>query len=245
MTVLDLSVCLNSTSSPVHMACSSLPRLLYVGDVPVESSYHGSALLFRLLQTYPVEKLRIIECGTSVSAKERRLSKVNYTDFSLRGSRCLNTRFHRWVSAYYTLSASSRARAVPRLIDGFQADAALTVPHGYGWLTAAQYAKQHELPLHLIVHDDWPRLATNSLISKRLEVTFGTIYQRAVSRLCVSPFMCEEYRRRYASDGVVLYPSRAPECPDFYAPPERLGGNNRQLQLPSGALLTPRVTCVR
>ena len=216
---------------------SRLPRLLYFGDVPVESSYHGSALLFRLLQRYPVEKLRIIETGTSVSEQERRLPRVNYTDFSLRGSRWLNTRFHKWVSAYYTLSASCRARSIPRLIDGFQADAVLTVAHGYGWLTAAQYAKQRELPLHLIVHDDWPRLETNSLISKRLEVAFGSIYRRAASRLCVSPFMCEEYRRRYASDGVVLYPSRAPDCPDFYAPPERLGRNDQPFTVAFGGTI--------
>ena len=215
---------------------SRLPRLLYFGDVPVESSYHGSALLFRLLQRYPVEKLGIIESGTSVSKQERRLPGVNYTDFSLRGSRWLNTRFHRWVSAYYTLSASRRARSIA-LIDGFQANAVLTVAHGYGWLTAAQYAKQHELPLHLIIHDDRPRSATNSLISKYLEVTFGTIYRRAASRLCVSPFMCEEYRRRYASNGVVLYPSRASDCPNFFAPPERLGGNDQPFTVAFGGTI--------
>ena len=110
----------------------------------------------------------------------------------------------------------------------------LTVAHGYGWLTAAQYAKQHELPLHLIIHDDWPRLAINSLIRKRLEVIFGGIYRQAASRLCVSPFMCEEYRRRYGSDGMVLYPSRAPDCPDFYAPPERLSRNDHPFTVAFG-----------
>ena len=32
-------------------------NLLYVGDVPVEASYHGSALLHRLLSGHPHEKL--------------------------------------------------------------------------------------------------------------------------------------------------------------------------------------------
>src|SRR4051812_48302616 len=41
-----------------------LPRLLYVGDVPVEASYHGSALLHRLLSDYPHEKLTVIETAT-------------------------------------------------------------------------------------------------------------------------------------------------------------------------------------
>ena len=38
-----------------------LPRLLYVGDVPVEASYHGSALLHRLLVNYPPDRLSVIE----------------------------------------------------------------------------------------------------------------------------------------------------------------------------------------
>ena len=230
-----------TTQNSARFACPTvsqrLPCLLYIGDVPIESSYHGSALLFRLLQRYPVEKLRIVESGTSVSEQERRLPRVNYTDYSLRGSRWLNTRFHRWVSAYYTLSASRRARSIPRLIDGFQADALLTVAHGYGWLTAAQYAKQHELPLHLIVHDDWPRLATNSLLSKRLDVTFGTIYRQAASRFCVSPFMRDAYRRRYGSDGKVLFPSRAADCPEYDAPPERLSRNDHPLTVAFGGTI--------
>ncbi len=62
---------------------SKLPRLLYVGDVPIESSYHGSALLFRLLQNYPPVKLRIVETGLFVSESERRLSHVSYSDLLL------------------------------------------------------------------------------------------------------------------------------------------------------------------
>ena len=46
---------------PARLHTDGLPRLLYVGDVPVEASYHGSALIYRLLQRYPVERLRIVE----------------------------------------------------------------------------------------------------------------------------------------------------------------------------------------
>ena len=48
-----------------------LPRLLYLGDVPVEASYHGSALLYRLLQAYPAERLTIIEAGIVRDEAER------------------------------------------------------------------------------------------------------------------------------------------------------------------------------
>jgi hypothetical protein len=44
---------------------------------------------------------------------------------------------------------------------------------------------------------------------------FGEVYRQAASRLCVSPFMEEDYRRRYGVEGQVLYPSRAKDCPLF------------------------------
>src|SRR5207253_10669972 len=43
------------------------PRLVYIGDVPVESTYHGSLLLHRLLQIYPPDKLGVVEGSISVS----------------------------------------------------------------------------------------------------------------------------------------------------------------------------------
>src|SRR5690349_7624428 len=40
---------------------ADLPRLVYIGDVPIESTYHGSILLYRLFEAYPADKLLIIE----------------------------------------------------------------------------------------------------------------------------------------------------------------------------------------
>ena len=44
-----------------RMPDGALPRLLYLADVPVEASYHGSALMYRLLQRYPADRLRVVE----------------------------------------------------------------------------------------------------------------------------------------------------------------------------------------
>ena len=64
--------------------CSTfLPRLLYIGDVPVESSYHGSALLFRLLQGWPSERLRVIEANLLRSLPERRLPGIQYEELQV------------------------------------------------------------------------------------------------------------------------------------------------------------------
>ena len=75
------------------MGCDALPSLVYVGDVPVEASYHGSALLHRLLSDYPSERLTIIETATE-SQPQRRLPNVNYVSHPIGKARWLNTRFH-------------------------------------------------------------------------------------------------------------------------------------------------------
>lgn len=204
-----------------------LPYLLYIGDVPVESSYHGSALLYRLLQNYPPQKLRIIESGPSISQTERRLPDVLYSYIPFRGVRWINTRFCRWVSSCFLLRATGRVSAIPALLNGFAPDAVLTVAHGYGWLTAARYAKTYNLPLHLIVHDDTPStVQVLDLLRPWLHKTFRQVYQTTASRFCVSPFMAETYLARYGAEGNVLFPSRAIDSLEFDTPPERLSHND-------------------
>ncbi len=201
----------------------SLPRLLYVGDVPVESSYHGSALLYRLLQDYPPEKLRIVETNLMRSLPERRLRGVTYAELPLGHPRPLYTRFARGYRAWLTWRAAGRCRRLPGLLDGFQPQAVLTVTHGFAWRTAARFAAAHQLPLHLICHDDLPRCGDlPPHLHGWLDREFARAYRQAVSRLCVSPYMRDTYQARYGVPGEVLYPSRAADCPDHAAPPKRL-----------------------
>jgi Glycosyltransferase Family 4 len=198
-----------------------LPRLLYDGDVPVESSYHGSALLFRLLEGYPVENLQIIE--GNISRPERRLPHVEYTHSPLFGERLLRTRLHRWASSWFSLTGGLRWRRVKRVIGGFVPEAVLTVTHGFSWLGAAALARERQLRLYLILHDDWPRMTQLVKPADRwLDHAFGRIYRQACVRFCVSPYMEASYRERYGVPGTVLYPSRARESPIYEAPPERL-----------------------
>src|SRR6266436_5306189 len=72
--------------------CESLPRLIYFADVPVEHYMHGSTLLYRLLCTYPKEKLTIIE-GSGASIPDRRISGVPYSQCKPMLSRLSRTRF--------------------------------------------------------------------------------------------------------------------------------------------------------
>ena len=211
---------------------AELPDLLYVGDVPVESTYHGSALLYRLLRNYPAHKLRIIETGSSVSQATHRLPQVSYASCALPGMRWLNTRFQRLVSLCFTATAPGLASAVPSLLAGFHPAAILTVAHGYGWLAACRYARKHHLPLYLIVHDDWPRTtAIPPVLLRWLDRVFGRHYRGALVRLCVSPFMSRRYHALYGVESDVLYPSRGMEGPVFQQPPRRLASTIETLRV--------------
>jgi glycosyltransferase involved in cell wall biosynthesis len=194
-----------------------LPKLLYVGDVPVESSYHGSLSLFRLLEDYSCDDLTILETARP-SEPARRLAGVNYISVPLN-SRWLNTRFHSIVMAWSSFRASKSKLAIERMISSTKFDAVLTVAHGLGWLVAASVARETNVPLHLIIHDDWPRVVNvPGKFRAWLDSEFSSVYKQAASRICVSPFMRADYLKRYGVDAEVIYPLRAKDCPESRAP---------------------------
>jgi hypothetical protein len=100
-----------------------LPRLLYLGDVPVESSYHGSTLLYRLLQRYPAERLRIVEGNLFPARTDRRLPGVTHGTLPVGRSRLLNTRFHNLYSRWLLIGARRRAAITRGLIGNFSPEA--------------------------------------------------------------------------------------------------------------------------
>ena len=203
-----------------------LQKLLYVGDVPVEASYHGSALLYRWLSDYPPERLTIIETATQ-SETSRRLPQVNYLSYPIANQRWLNTRFHPYMSAWFTHAGKRSAPKIAQSLNGFAFENVLTVAHGFGWLAAAEIAATRNVPLHLIVHDDWPRIANVAPIFRNwLDQRFASVYRQARSRLCVSPAMSRSYAERYGQPAQTIYPSRAATCPQYDAPPARIARND-------------------
>lgn len=211
---------------------------MYLADVSVESSYHGSALLFRLLQDWPVEGLRVIESNLLRSQPDRRLPGVHYAELQVGSRRLLHTRFAHWYGGWLLKNAGCGVRRVTRLLAGFRPEAVLTVTHGFSWLTAARFAAQRGLPLHLICHDDLPRAALIlKSVAPWLDREFGRVYRKAASRLCVSPFMREEYRRRYGAEGTVLYPSRGADAPKFNAPPDRVARSDHTFTVAFGGTI--------
>jgi hypothetical protein len=208
-----------------------LPRLLYVGDVPVEASYHGSALLHRLLSNYPVDRLMIMETATP-SQPDRRLPQVKYTTRPIARQRWLNTRFHPYAVAWFTLAGKNAGSKLSQSINEFAVEAVFTVAHGFGWIAAAEIAKQRHVPLHLAVHDDWPRVADiTPRFRNWIDEQFGKVYCQARSRLCVSPAMSRFYEGRYGAPATVVYPSRAAHASEFEKPPARIGSNDSQFTI--------------
>jgi len=203
--------------------------LLYVGDVPVESTYHGSALLHRLLAEYPAGKLTILETGTTMSQPARRLANAKYLSWPIGEQRWLNTRFHPQAVVWYSRRATQVAPKIAASLNGTGFDSILTVAHGFGWLAAARMAEKRRVPLHLMVHDDWPRAANvPSSLRNWLDKRFARVYRQAQSRMCVSPSMQLDYEQRYGVDAEVLYPSRAVDLGQFDEPPARLASNDHQ-----------------
>ena len=223
------------------------PRLVFIGDVPIESSHHGSALLYRLLEDYPPGKLLIIESNLAPSLPNRRLPNVVYHTMRIGLKRLLNSRLHRLYSAWLSWTATSRGARVISLVDDFAPDAVISVGHGFGWLTAAKVAGDLRIPFHLIMHDDWPRLS--GVIGRSrdwLEERFAQVYCEAASRLCVSPYMAEEYLRRYGASGSVLYPSRSSECPVFEPVLGRVFTHEEEMVIGYGGNGCPEVvSCLR
>jgi len=210
-----------------EQSCQSCPGLIYVGDVPVEASYHGSALLHRLLSDYPAGRLMIIETATE-SQTERRLPNINYISRPIGKQRWLNTRFHPYAAVWFTHAAQRVGQQISQSLNGFECEGVLTVAHGFGWLAAAQIALERRVPLHLIVHDDWPRVADVAPQFRNwLDERFASVYRQAQSRLCVSPAMSRFYEQRYGAPAEVIYPSRAAVCADYDEPPAHLARNDK------------------
>jgi|CXWL01.1.fsa_nt_gi hypothetical protein len=209
-----------------ELQLEALPRLLYVGDVPIDETLAGSLLLYRLLDGYPADKLRILEYSFSTSKVDRRLPNVNYALVKDGHARVL---FSRLASLYryyfFFLSAQSRGKKLLEVAQGFKPQAVLTVGHGYLWAAAAVLSEQLGIPLHIILHDNWGDTVNLPQRSKEsAERMLARAYRKAASKFCVSPFMAEAYSRKFQVAGTVLYPSRGnfqyPENTPEYPPRE-------------------------
>lgn len=215
-------------------ARNNLPRLTYVGDVPVEASYHGSALLYRLLQSYPAGKLVVVEAGIENSKPERRIRGVRYLSIPPPLSRLQTTRFAPWYSAALLRMAIYRGGAIERIMRAQNPEAILSVSHGGSWIAAAELARRLSLPFHILCHDEW---AHTGHMQRWKERVFRERYSQAVSRLCVSPYMAADFASRFGVDAITLYPARGKHNKVYDSPPRKRLADGRIVGAFAGAAL--------
>lgn len=200
---------------------SDLPRLVYIGEVPVRNISAGPALLYRLLESYPQGRLLIAESNDNAPRPDCELP-VPHQRFPLLNRRIMRTRFARAYGAWVFRRAPAHGRRLAARLRHFQPEAVLGVAHGFGWITAAAAARTLQVPLHLIVHDHWRSyLSIPPSLNAAADRLFSATYRGAASRLPVSPEMEELYRERYGAAGVVIYPSRSATAVSLTAPPLR------------------------
>lgn len=195
---------------------SSLPRILYIGQVPIEAGLHGSVLLYRLLYEYPPERLMIVEGRKSIGFE--RLHGVRYE--TIRKMRFVPSRWPQLWTLVQVIRSRLVAAHITALTRAFCPQAVLTVTDGCEWITALRVAKNLSLPIHLISHDDWEAtLPLPSFLRGWVRNKFRSAYRDAASRLCVSPYMAKHYEQQYGACGTVLLPSRAKDIVSLDGPP--------------------------
>ncbi len=197
----------------MRMAASSPalpPRVCYVGSVPVENTSAGPAQLYRLLEDFPPDGLRIVELGGVQPRLDRRLRDVEY--FSVSGGIRRGLRFaSRFAPAFYwrmvQANADGFAKRIIRRLGRFQPEAVLTVHDRYGWMAAERVASRLKVPFHIILHDDWYRnMPAAAGLKQRFDAWFGHVYAAAGGRLCVSEGMESWCASQFGVRGQVLYP---------------------------------------
>jgi len=208
------------------MDTATLPHLCYFGNLPVEATSAGPAQLYRILHTYPADRLRIIEADCQPSLPERRIQGVQYHSLMPlfeRGWYFSRMRLPRVFWTMMEVEAWRQARLVKSTLNTFPIEGILGIHEGFGWYIAAKAAQHLRVPLHLIMHDDWFRcIPMAPALKTKFEHVFGSVYRAAASRLCISPYMEEEYARRFGALGDVLYPVRDPKAPQPTTPPTEL-----------------------
>jgi hypothetical protein len=104
------------------------------------------------------------------------------------------------------LSLSRKGKWIdPKIKNITRFDAILTVAHGDAFMAAQRIAKRSSKPLISIFHDWWPDLGVqNSILRKRIERDFISLYRSSDLALCV----CEGMRERLGNhvNSHVLFP---------------------------------------
>lgn len=202
------------------MQKKELPKILYLADVPVELSSAGATLLYRLLQHYPKEKLLIIQ-GAPLDGNQPRIPGVQYHVIKSKLERLRYTRFAKYTKGLFLADQLLLSSKVKKIIQSYQPDIILTVSIRLAWLNALRLSEELNIPLYLILHDDWLTSENHGKWQNYLVGMFEKLYKHATERFCISPTMEKYYHSLYGVHGKVIYPSRGKDDKLFPLASER------------------------
>lgn len=213
----------------------SLPRLLYIADLPVAPTQAGAILMYRLLEQWPADKLMVCTPTARTDCPLPGVKKIEPPRAPLE--RLFFSRVaYEWMTTLTLFNMARRrwrkGRPLAWLEDPlaeFSPQAVLTVSLAGAWMEADAVAGFYGIPFHVVIHDDhdFTKFWIPSL-RKWGEGVFAGTYRRAKSRFCISRTMEATYRTRFGVAGDVLLPSRGRDSVSFDQPrPEGFGRSGR------------------
>ena len=218
-----------------------VPKLCYLGSLPVEATSASMMLLYRLLEGFPTDQLTVVhvtEGDPAPDKVDRQIPGIRYHQLPpsfRRGWYFTRMRHPRLFWTMLEMHSEWQARKAALKIAPFRPEAILTIHELFGWVIAGKLARNLEVPLHVVLHDEWFRnIPMAAPLVGRFESSFGEVYRSAASRLCISPYMEKEYARRWGASGTVLYPSRARASQRYPEPPAGLSRAGEPLRVAYG-----------
>ena len=184
---------------------SVLPRLAVIGEVYPDRTTSGALLLYRLLRSYPPDRLLVVNNADQGDQNPAtRLPGVPYRPLRYRIPRVIRNRFNPAWPVGSALYVGRGLSEVTEAVGDFRPEAVLGVTQWFLWLAGAAFARRRRIPLHLILHDEWTTWTGGAgleLVHCGMQLVMRRAYQQARSRLCVSPGMAEQYERWFDAPG--------------------------------------------
>ena len=198
-------------SADIRRVTTTLPKICYVGPA-LEASLGGSAILYKLLQSYPPDRLMAIELGGGEGPSVERLPGVKAVRAPALPA-WIGPRGHTIYDLTFLFARLAWASWFSQKIGDFQPEAIVCVIHGWQCEAALVMSQRRRIPFHALLHDH----ANNSLsvprfLRKLRLKRWKRVCQFAASRTCVSPFMAEEIQNLTGHSCNVLYPGLAPNA---------------------------------
>lgn len=200
------------------------PKVLFIGASTFEETVGTHMLLYRMFKTYPADKLMVIGSHRYRNPifPPSRLPDVTYEIreeadfFHHRLRRALSPRYQILSRGYYPLLFRTQTwiheREIAPFVQAYQPNIILSLTMNYRWYVAYKVARKLQIPLALILHDQWEP-SVGPFMTQMMRPKFEEAYRFAKHRFCISPTMERLYFEQTGIRGDVLYPIGADAPP--------------------------------